>query len=218
MTKAALKRDALWGQTPASQKRRQDILLAAKRVFFESGYQIASIDRIAEAAGTTKRTVYDHFGSKEGLFAKVAALACRQFVELLPTADSLPEAPREGLRIFAARVRELVSAPEAVRFQRLVIAEAERRPALGRAFYEIAFQGAERVLTDYIEACVEQGRLKPHDSAVSARIILDLAANTPRLRGLMGLQDVAHDQLGQKAFDQAVDLLVNNFASLQRTG
>ena len=72
---------------PASQQRRRDILMAGKRVFFECGYQLASVDRIAEAAGTTKRTVYDHFGAKEALFAEVVAFACRQFVAMLPTAE-----------------------------------------------------------------------------------------------------------------------------------
>ncbi|WP_160297923.1 MULTISPECIES: TetR/AcrR family transcriptional regulator C-terminal domain-containing protein [Rhodopseudomonas] len=30
---------------------------------------------------------------------------------------------------------ELVNSPDAIRFQRLIIAEAERQPDLGRAFY-----------------------------------------------------------------------------------
>src|ERR1700759_2980610 len=86
-------RGPLWGRTPASQQRRRDILLAGKKVFFKEGYQLASIDRIAEVAGTTKRTVYDHFGSKDVLFAEVMAFAGNQFVALLPRADDLPENP-----------------------------------------------------------------------------------------------------------------------------
>jgi TetR/AcrR family transcriptional repressor of mexJK operon len=207
-------RGPLWGRTPASQQRRRDILLAGKRVFFESGYQLASVDRIAEAAGTTKRTVYDHFGAKEALFAEVVAFACRQFVEVLPTAASLPEAPADGLRAFTTRVRDLVGAPEAVRFQRLIIAEAERNPALGRALYETAVLGAERVLADYLDACVADGRLTPHDTAVTARTVLDLATNTPRLRGLMALEEDSGeaDAVGAAALDQAIELLADRFA------
>jgi len=212
MTETAVRRGPLWGNTPASQKRRQNILLAAKKVFFEHGYQIASIDRIAEAAKTTKRTVYDHFGSKEALFSEVVAFACRQFVELLPKSDELPKTPGKGMRAFATRVRELVGAPEIVRFQRLVIAEAERQPALGQTLYEIAFLGAERVLVDYLETCIAQGRLKSHHTGISARTILDLATNTPRLRGLMALEEADQDQLSQKALDLAVALLESRFA------
>jgi TetR/AcrR family transcriptional regulator, mexJK operon transcriptional repressor len=191
----------------ASEKRRRDILLAGKKVFFENGYQLASIDRIAEAAGTTKRTVCDHFGSKDGLLAKVVALASRQLTNSLPSPDALPKKPWEGLRTFVARVRKVVSRPEAVRFYRLVIAEVERRPELGRALYETAFRGPERILAVYLESCIAQGRLKSHDAAVSARIILDVAAGNPCIRGPTRFLDAAEDQLGHRASDHVVDML-----------
>src|ERR1700754_5066334 len=147
-------RGPLWGRTPASQQRRRDILLAGKKVFFRDGYQLASVDRIAEAASTTKRTVYDHFGSKEQLFEQVMAFAGEQFVALLPQTEDLPPEPAEGLRAFAARFAEIVPPPDSLRFQRLVIAEAERQPAMGRALYETAVLGAEHVLTRYLDNCV----------------------------------------------------------------
>jgi len=51
--------------------KRETILLAATRVFSEVGYDRSSMDQIAEAAGASKRTVYNHFASKELLFAAV---------------------------------------------------------------------------------------------------------------------------------------------------
>jgi AcrR family transcriptional regulator len=182
-------------------------LLAGKKIFFESGYQVASVDRIAEAAGTTKRTVYDHFGSKDGLLAEVVALASRELIDALPTPDAVPKEPWEGLRRFVARVRKAASRPEAIQFYRLVISEAERRPELGRGLYETAFRGPERVLAAYLNSCVAQGRLKPHDAAVSARIILDVAISNPCIRGLTGFAGAAENQLGQRASDHVVDML-----------
>ncbi|HWN56582.1 MAG TPA: helix-turn-helix domain-containing protein, partial [Methylomirabilota bacterium] len=49
--------------------RRVAILEAAKNVFSEQGYELATMDDIAERAATTKRTVYAHFENKETLFA-----------------------------------------------------------------------------------------------------------------------------------------------------
>ncbi|HWF00552.1 MAG TPA: TetR/AcrR family transcriptional regulator [Caulobacteraceae bacterium] len=207
MTQTGAARGPLWGRTPASQQRRRDILLAGKKVFFQDGYQLASVDRIAEVAGTTKRTVYDHFGSKEALFAEAIAFAGGQFVGLLPSADDLPEAPAEGLRAFATRFAELVAAPDSLRFQRLVIAEAERQPAMGRALYETAILGAERVLARYLDACVERGALRPHDTAATARIVLDVATSGPRLRGLLAMTDPGADAIGERALDETITLL-----------
>ena len=194
-------------RTSASEKRRRDILLAGKKIFFESGYQVASIDRIAEAAGTTKRTVYDHFGSKDDLLAEVVALASRELIESLPAPDALPKEPWDSLRTYVARVRKVAGRPEAVRFYRLVIAEAERRPELGRRLYETAFRGPERAVAAYLESCVAQGRARSHDAAVSARIILDVAISNPCISGLTGFADAAENQLGQRAADRVVDML-----------
>ena len=212
MTQTDTARGPLWGRTRASQQRRRDILLAGKKVFFQSGYQLASVDRIAEVASTTKRTVYDHFGSKEVLFAEVIAFAGDQFVGLLPSADDLPEAPSEGLRAFAARLSDLVGAPDSLRFQRLVISEAERHPAMGRALYETAVLGAERVLASYLEACVERGSLRPLDAAATARIVLDVATSGPRLRGLLAMTDAESDAIGQRALDETIASLTKRLA------
>lgn len=212
MTQTDIARGPLWGRTPASQQRRRDILLAGKKVFFQSGYQLASVDRIAEVAGTTKRTVYDHFGSKEALFAEVIAFAGEQFVGLLPNADDLPEAAAEGLRVFAARLAALVGGPDSLRFQRLVIAEAERHAAMGRALYETAILGAERVLARYLDACVERGALKPHDTAAAARIVLDVATSGPRLRGLLAMTDAEADMIGERALEETITSLTTRLA------
>ena len=53
--------------------KRDTILEAATAAFRDDGYECASMDRIAERAKASKRTVYNHFGSKEALFQAVVA-------------------------------------------------------------------------------------------------------------------------------------------------
>lgn len=53
--------------------KRDAILRAATAAFRDEGYDTTSMDRIAELAGASKRTVYNHFGSKEALFRAVVA-------------------------------------------------------------------------------------------------------------------------------------------------
>ena len=188
MTDTAIQRGPLWGHTAASQQRRRDILMAGKKVFFEHGYALTSIDRIAAVAGTTKRTIYDHFGSKDALFAEVIAFGSAQFVELLlPTAEALPTPLAQGLRVFIAQLTELVTRPDIVRFQRLIIAEAERHPQFGQVLYETAILGAERVLADYLRARIVDGQAPAQDADRSARWLLDLTVNGARVRALMAV-------------------------------
>lgn len=46
---------------------RARILDAAERLFYERGITATGVDALAEAANVSKRTLYNHFGSKEGV-------------------------------------------------------------------------------------------------------------------------------------------------------
>ncbi|MFE6779435.1 TetR/AcrR family transcriptional regulator [Streptomyces sp. NPDC057702] len=48
--------------------KREAILRAAVAIFLREGYDRASVDAIAEEAGVSKQTIYNHFGGKERLF------------------------------------------------------------------------------------------------------------------------------------------------------
>ena len=51
-------------------KKREAILEGAQDVFINMGFEAASMDKVAEQAGVSKRTVYNHFGSKEKLYVE----------------------------------------------------------------------------------------------------------------------------------------------------
>lgn len=46
---------------------RERILTAADRLFYSQGIRAVAVDSIAAEAGITKRTLYDHFASKDAL-------------------------------------------------------------------------------------------------------------------------------------------------------
>ena len=68
--------------------RRAQLLRVADGLFTERGYEATSMDDVAAAAEISKPVLYDHFGSKEGLFA-----ACVEQV-----GDELTDAHRSGRR------------------------------------------------------------------------------------------------------------------------
>lgn len=55
-------------QRPTRAQTRQRLLLAAGEVFAQRGYDRASLDDVAAAAGLTKGAVYSSFASKDDLF------------------------------------------------------------------------------------------------------------------------------------------------------
>ncbi len=54
-----------------STQTRQQIIDAAYTLFYQSGFMRTGVDTIANAAGITKRTLYQHFGSKDELIEAV---------------------------------------------------------------------------------------------------------------------------------------------------
>lgn len=65
---------------PRAQRRSQ-LLQIATRVFTEKGFQSASMDDIAAAAGVTKPVLYQHFDSKETLYVEVLDIIAELMLE-----------------------------------------------------------------------------------------------------------------------------------------
>ena len=64
-----------------SEITKQKILSAAESEFSEKGFFGARIDEIAAVAGINKRMIYEHFGSKEGLYRQALLSVYRKFAE-----------------------------------------------------------------------------------------------------------------------------------------
>lgn len=71
------------------------VLDAASRLFYERGIHAVGVDTIAEAAGVTKKTLYDRFGSKEALV--VAYLQHRDAKWRAHVADHLSRVAAPGI-------------------------------------------------------------------------------------------------------------------------
>ena len=80
---------------PRSQ-REQSILAVAGQVFAHSGYEGASMDRIATLAGVSKPMLYAYFGSKEGLYVAYVDRTGGELVQRLVGVEA--SEPRARLR------------------------------------------------------------------------------------------------------------------------
>lgn len=81
---------------PRSTAVGERILDAAARLFYENGITATGVDLVVNEAGTTKRTLYQRFGSKDSLVA--AYLQRRAHLWQRRLLDALMDAqPSEGL-------------------------------------------------------------------------------------------------------------------------
>lgn len=61
---------------------REQIVVAATRLFYGEGIRAVSMDSVAEKAGVTKKTLYYHFTSKDELVAETIAARDQPTLEL----------------------------------------------------------------------------------------------------------------------------------------
>lgn len=166
---------------------REALRRAARDVFMESGFDQASMDAVAERAGTTKRTLYAHCGSKAELFAEVIGTSCRAIVERLPRLDEIDPDPAVGLRAFLSRAVANFESDNCVPLKRIILAEAGRHPQFV-ALLAAAYGEVEDRLAAYVAAAVAAGRLKPHDARDAARALCNATILSGSFRGLLTLR------------------------------
>jgi AcrR family transcriptional regulator len=161
--------------TPRGGKRR-DLVVAARRVFGRDGYARASIDAIAAEAAVSTRTLYNHFGSKERLFAEVLTESATE------VSDGFAALADEGLAAVdrndpAAVLGALGHAmrghrggnPEHFALVRQINAEAGHFPAdVIEAWQEAGPRRVQRRVAEELERLAAAGRLALEDPALQA--------------------------------------------------
>ena len=149
--------------TGRSERRRQAIIEAAIEVFVRHGYLGATTDEVAARAAVSKQTLYKHFADKQHLFAEVILDTTVQVADGLSAAvaSALDDAQdvRQGLRDLADGFLRGLLQPDVVRLRRLVIAEADRFPEIGRAWFDRGFDRALVILGEAMQRLADRGLL-----------------------------------------------------------
>ncbi|MEV0379312.1 TetR/AcrR family transcriptional regulator [Nonomuraea sp. NPDC050643] len=159
-----------------ARKRRQ-ILEAARPVFLRNGYVGASMDEVASLASVSKQTVYKHFTDKEQLFTSIIMDTTGQVEELAKmitaTLDDSADLEKD-LGELARRFLDALMRPDLLRLRRLVIAEADRFPDLGRTWYEQGFERSLTTMATAFERLTERGLLRADDPRLAAEHFVGL--------------------------------------------
>ncbi|WP_020173756.1 TetR/AcrR family transcriptional regulator [Methyloferula stellata] len=156
--------------TPSSlddDKARQ-ILDGARRVFLAQGFDGASMNDIARAAGVSKGTIYFHFDSKEALFEALIRAERQQQVEQCWAIDEDSADIAGALTELGRSLLTMMMTPEIIAQVRTVIAVAAKFPRIGRAFYETGPKHGFGRLSAYFARQTEAGRLEAPEPDTAA--------------------------------------------------
>lgn len=165
------------GNAPRSEhesSKRREIINGARRVFFEKGYDGASMDEVAKAAGVSKATIYVYFNGKEELFEALVHNDRARSAEHLFVADTSIDDIAGLLRRIGISFLTMMVQPDHIRLIRMVMAMAEKLPRIGQAFYDAGpCQGGQR-LADLLREQADLGRLTLDDDLAAAHLFFNM--------------------------------------------
>ncbi|NTE99994.1 TetR/AcrR family transcriptional regulator [Agrobacterium tumefaciens] len=152
---------------PMTRKKRLDIIRASAAEFRDFGYAGARVDRIAERANVSKRTLYKHFVSKDALFdAIMASVVLPMARQDVPKLDSKkPIKPQ--MTSLAKAYMAIVSSDDYVGLARVIVSEFIRDPERSQAA-KIKADVATGPIEDMIGQAMAAGLLRQHDPGYAA--------------------------------------------------
>ena len=195
---------------PTSALKREAIIDAAKRAFEAHGVQGTSMDKLAEMAGVSKRTVYNHFGSKE-------ALVVHLLQELWSLSMVQPDVPYRPDRPLEEQLAELVWA------EIHLVSGAEflglSRAAVGHYLFQpekagdlvTGFHNEDTALHRWVRAAVADGRLQLTDVDFAVRQLHNLVKGGCYWPQLIGLDPELDDAEKKRLAEASVAMFLSRY-------
>lgn len=193
-----------------SQIKHQAILDAAKSAFQTFGVQATSMDKLAELAQVSKRTIYNHFENKEELVMQlVADLWNKALVQNSIEFDQTMNLEAQLTQLIRTEVK-LMSDAEYI---------ALTRVAFGHYFYHpedlqkkvIEFSKQETSLKRWLKAAKAQESLAIQDVDFAVTQLHNLLKGSCFWPQVMGLKTEISDQEQEHLTEQTVAMFLNHY-------
>jgi len=194
--------------TARGQARRLAMINAAREVFLEHGYASTTLDMVIARAGGSRRTLYECFGDKAGLFKAVMELHTANLLAELDSISIANSKPEQVLTQVGCVYLRMVLSADAIGLYRLLVAEAPKFPELGETFYQAGPQTLRQHLMDYLVRQHMAGKLHVPDARLAARQFFGLVKSDHQMSALLCPGDKAECQFD---LDQEVSEAVRLF-------
>ena len=191
--------------------KRESILDAAIDAFIEFGFEKTSMDAIAERAGASKRTVYNHFSSKESLIEEAFNRFLRDAFESKKIEYDPERSVEDQLGDFADSKMALTEDPKQLGLMRVTLCAFVTYPQMAER--AVLFSDSqEDGLVTWLQRATDDGRLNVEDPELAAESFWSLFAGTffwpPLVRGPVAQKE------GQKLKAEFIQLFLARYAKV----
>lgn len=175
----------------AAAQRDERLLEIAAEMFMQHGFEATSMERLAEAAMIGKATLYARYADKGQLFADV--LRRRILLIYGPLEAEFEkglagESLEETLLILARRFLALSLAPSSIALGRILAAQGERFPELGKLAVEEGLNRQIKLVETILVRFSAGRRYAIDDMALAADLFLSIVLGRISRMALLGVQ------------------------------
>lgn len=195
-----------------TDRKHLAIVDAAIAEFRANGFEATSMDKIAATAAVSKRTVYNHFPSKDELFAEILT----RLWESSAAQQALPYRADAPLRAQLAQLMwqkmAMLTDANFLDLARVAIAETIHVPERAQAMVA-KFSEKDTGVSGWVRAAQADGRLKPVEPAFASQLLqgqLKAFAFWPQVT--LGQPIIGH-ATQQQVIDAAVDTFLAHYAA-----
>ena len=186
-------------------ERRQEIVQAAMHVFSRNGFSGSTTRKIAERAGISEATIYNHFRSKKDLYAAIIDEKLQEGEPLYYPLVAMKD--KDEPRVFGAIVSNYLRRhSEDTTFLRLLLFSALEGNELAAMFIAGPVRKFFEFLAEYIRKRTAEGAFREVNPEVAARSLLGM------IHYFVLLREILEDEPLQSVNPtEAVEAIVNIF-------
>ncbi len=176
------------GRPPEMEEceRRRRILNSACEILQAHGYHAASMDKVAQCSGMSKRTLYQLYPSKQDLF--LSLIGARLFCLPSPV-EPVAETPEEELAGLLSGVARWLLCPDQIELIRAIIAETPEAPDITEIMLNLKKGGETNIFNRWLrDYCVASGHPEADISGLS-RHLFGMTIGELMLNGLIGADE-----------------------------
>ncbi len=175
--------------------RRRSILDAACHVFGDKGFELATVEAVAEAARVAKGTVYLYYPSKQAIYDAVFATGMAEMERLIGERVAAADSARDAIAGFVTvRAEYFQQHPD---FFRIYVAEFARQVTgtPDRGACQLALDRQTRALQKVMEKAVASGEVREIDPESAALAVFDMSKGLIGRRLLLGNRGALHKDI-----------------------
>jgi AcrR family transcriptional regulator len=161
------------GRDEEYERRRQQIIDGALVVFSEKGFDKATNQEIAQAAGiASPGLIYHYFDSKADLLRQAMSARAPLLQSLIRDEALLAMAPRKALTLIGSAFLDALINQDNVRLFRVAIGEAMRDSSVAEEWHRASSLPVKLGLVHYLEVKMQAGELRRANPVAAANCFL----------------------------------------------